>query len=58
LRKEPNFRGDVKLKVEGKLIEDDCAIATIFNNFFIDSVKELGDTFPKREINISPNVSI
>jgi len=23
--------------------------------FFIDSVKELGDTFPKRELNISPN---
>jgi len=31
LRKKANFRGDVKLKVEGKLIEDDCAIATIFN---------------------------
>ncbi|MGL4211166.1 MAG: reverse transcriptase domain-containing protein [Cetobacterium somerae] len=29
-------------------------IATIFNNFFIDSVKELGDTFSRREINISP----
>lgn len=34
LRKEPNFTGDVKLKVKGKLVEDDCAIATIFNNFF------------------------
>lgn len=34
LRKEPNFTGDVKLKVKGKLVEDDCAIATIFNIFF------------------------
>jgi len=34
LRKDPTFIEDFKLKVQGKLIEDDYAIATTFNSFY------------------------
>ena len=37
-RRDPKFLGDFKLKVQGKLIEDHLTVASVFNNFFLESV--------------------
>lgn len=52
-RRDPKFL-DFKLKVQGVLIEDHLAVASVFNNFFLESVCELGKQFTKRKLNIVP----
>lgn len=53
-RTDTKFLGDIKLKVQGKLIEDHFTVASVFNNFFLESVYELGKTFTKRKLDIVP----
>ena len=45
-RRDPKFLGDFKLKVQGKLIENHLTVASVFNNFFLESVYELGKKIP------------
>lgn len=53
-RRDQRFLGDLKLKVQGQLIEDHSAVASVFNNFFLDSVIELGKKFTKKILDIFP----
>ena len=46
--------GDLILKVQGELIEDNRVVASALNNFFLESVCELGKKFPTRKLDVAP----
>ncbi len=53
--RKQHYSGNIQLKFQGKITEDSVAIASIFNSFFIESVRELGNHFKKRELTIHSN---
>ncbi len=48
-RRSPKSTGDLILKVQGELIEDNCLVASALNNFFLESVCELAKKISNKE---------
>ena len=48
LGKENPNSGSIQLKINGIIVNDNSAVATHFNNYFLDSVVDLGQHFIKK----------